>query len=1495
WIGRHYNGSDYHDGYMDELRYSKAARASAWRKATYHSLFDTLVFYSSVHDDLDGDGLTEFEETNIYGTDPNLADTDGDGINDGDELAYWGANWNNDHDGDRLNNLVDSDADNDHISDGDEIDRGYDPSDPGSIPLSATVSGDANLGLDLNEQQGGGGLVGDLVRILHGNMIESRNDVGFSSPHSLGLRLNAFYNSRSIVSGLLGHGWSHTFEAFFITGIQIDGQNTIRVMDETGRARFFADNGTDNYPGLLNEKSHMQYEADEYVWHRLDGSRHGFSAAGKLLWIEDEKGNELTLAYDAQGKLETVTDTASGRALTFNYVSGLLDHISGPVTSAVSNGIWVSYGYDGHQNLTSVTYADGSGFTYSYTDPNGNHNLTEKRNAANQLLGTWSYDAQDRCNAQSNPDGTDVTVVYATPTQADVTDAYGTVRSYTIAEVSGRKLVTAMTGLAAAPYDGSNLKRWQYDAQMNLIEVETAGGTIHQYQNHDARGNPGTVILAAGQPEERTITYTYHPDLNAPLTRSEPSVLGTGDKITTWDYDDDYNATPNENPANLPSRVIEQGFTKDATGATVAYEYITTLTYNAKGQLLTVDGPLTGTADTTGFGYDIATGNLLSITRPFVGSTGFTDYDDAGQMGRVTDVNSQSEIFTYDGRGRVTAVTHEADGSSRTVLYNSAGRPNTTTDEDDVSFSFDYDALSGRLVNKLDWDGNYIDYSYDGQGNLTGRSKCDAGDICTLVKNWDYQGAAIPGKLRKEIKPDGSFFEYLYHSDGSVSAVIDFNLNRTDYEYDALNRLIAVTQPGSLITSYDYDLHGNLQSVMDAQNQETTFTYDDMGRVVAITSPDTGTARFSYDAAGNLVQKTDAKAIEVSYDYDDLNRLTQITFPDSAQNITYSYDTGGNGIGRRTGMTDPAGSTRFGYDSRGRLVSKVSTVNSVAYSISRVYSPASRLSSMTYPSGRTVDLTRYSNNRKIQTVATTYNAATKILMDNMAYNPFGGPKAMDNGSGGSVDNQSGECGCLEKINPGAKMEQVYSYDNNGNLTNIAATNTPWLSQDFTYDALNRLETATGNYGSVSYTYDGVGNRLSKTIDAQADTYSYVPGTNRLDQIAGANPAAFSYDANGNITDIDSKTFIYNQNNRLIRVEEGLDILEEYTYNGLGQRQIKEVAGVATVFHYDFDGNIIAESLSDGTVTTEYLYMGSSRLAKVDVATGAMYFYLNNYLGTPILLTDDTGTVVWEAEYQSFGEAAVNPNSTVVNNFRFAGQYFDEETGLHYNWHRYYDPKTGRYLTPDPIGLLGGINLYFYAGANPINFTDPYGLFVREAWEYAKSGAVLVALYTGQAGIETLGALATVGEGAHSMAVRYKYERENIPGGYEIVDLAGSFLAAFPTELGELSFWGFELAAKGVEEGLSEMYPCTRDSLQSNQLSAYFQTQRIQFNDWSNLLKDDVFDFAAGRSMSNSPFRNARYVFSQAGTELKSHITDAFGRNIKNQVQLKRAIYRELTN
>jgi len=1137
-------------------------------------------------------------------------------------------------------------------------------------------------------------------------------DLQFSSPNGLGFIFQATYNSRSDIPGALGFGWSHTYSAVLDPAFNMAGQTYLKIVDQTGRGVYFKEETTGVYKGEFNERSQVKAESGGYIWYRLDGSKLGFSSTGQLLWMDDEKDNRLILGYDAQNRLQTVTDTSSGRELTFNYtVGGFLETISGPVTQGVPSGIWVTYGYDANQNLISVTYADGSGFDYTYSDPNDVHNLTEKRDKASHLINTWAFDAQDRAVSNFSVQGKGVSIQYSSETQVDVTDAYGKIRPYTIGEINSRKRITAMQGPGGTPYIDSNVIRWAYDSQMNLVEAETVAGTIYQYQNYDVRGNPRTITLADGTPEERVITYTYHPDMNVPLTRTEASVLGGGNKETIFNYDDDGDAIPNESPTHLLSRVIKKGFTKDISRAIVPYEYIIAFTYNGKGQILSIDGPLPGNGDTTSFAYDAATGNLLSITRPLIGSTGFSNYDAAGQVGQVTDVNGQSESFTYDGRARITIITYQADSSASSVSYNTAGLPDARTDEDGVISSFEYDAVYGRLSRRIDHEGNYINYNYDAQGNMVEQSYYDPTDNRTNWKRSSYQDPAhtMPGKLFKSINPDDTFTQYEYDSEGNITSVTDPNGNTTFYDYDALNRLTTVSQPGSVVTSYDYDTHGNLSSVMDAQSQVTAYEYDDMDRVLTTTSPDTGTAAYAYDEAGNLTNKTDAKGIAVGYAYDLLNRLTNVGFPDSAQDIGYTYDIGTYGMGHRTGMTDPSGSTTFGYDNRGRLVQKASTLNGYTYSINRIFTLGSRVISTTYPSGRTVDYTRNSIG-KISGVSTTNDGTTTTLINNLSYLPFGPASGMNMGAGSGVTNVFDELYRTIVTNPGAETERTYTYDANSNLASINITNDVSKDKTFTYDAMNRLEHAEGPYGIIDYTYDGVGNRLTKVVNDQTTTYTYVTGTNRLQEITG--PVSYTYDSNGNITGVGSRVLTYNQNNRLVLVEENSTILGEYVYNGLGQRVIKTANGVTTIFLYDFDGNLISESQTDGTIISEYLYMGTSRIAKVDVSSSEIYYFHNDHLGTPELMTDASGNAVWEVELKPFGEANVKSTSTLNNNFRLPGQIFNEETGLHYNYFRDYHPGIGRYIEADPIGLEGGINLYVYANNNPVNFFDSLGLIVE---------------------------------------------------------------------------------------------------------------------------------------------------------------------------------------
>ncbi len=237
-----------------------------------------------------------------------------------------------------------------------------------------------------------------------------------------------------------------------------------------------------------------------------------------------------------------------------------------------------------------------------------------------------------------------------------------------------------------------------------------------------------------------------------------------------------------------------------------------------------------------------------------------------------------------------------------------------------------------------------------------------------------------------------------------------------------------------------------------------------------------------------------------------------------------------------------------------------------------------------------------------------------------------------------------------------------------------------------------------------YLYDLLGNRLNggATFDAN-------------NALLSNDEAVFEYDLNGNLikktVGTEVTVFVYDVGDRLVRVEDGSGgVVAEYYYDPFGRRLFKEVEGVRTYFVYSDEG-LVGEFYSNGVELRGYGFRPNSTWTTnpLFLKVGGEYFwYLNDHLGTPQKIVDSQGVVVWEGVYESFGLARVDVE-VVGNNLRFAGQYFDFESGLHYNWWRFYDPGTGRYFRVDPIGLDGGINTYKYALNNPLRVYDPFGL------------------------------------------------------------------------------------------------------------------------------------------------------------------------------------------
>ncbi|EPL1362461.1 RHS repeat domain-containing protein, partial [Pseudomonas aeruginosa] len=344
--------------------------------------------------------------------------------------------------------------------------------------------------------------------------------------------------------------------------------------------------------------------------------------------------------------------------------------------------------------------------------------------------------------------------------------------------------------------------------------------------------------------------------------------------------------------------------------------------------------------------------------------------------------------------------------------------------------------------------------------------------------------------------------------------------------------------------------------------------------------------------------------------------------------------------------------------------------------------------------------------------------APSTLVGQIAYLPFGPLQRLTWGNGIALSREYDQDYQLlrQKVGP---WQSDYQHDANGNIQQHR--HSLWGTLDYQYDPLDRLTEEHGVQGGRSYAYDAVGNRTQRSDNpasggtASSQDYQYAPDSNRLTAI-GAQ--AVTSDAAGNLTqDRAARKLAYDAQGRLQSVSRDGQQVAEYRYNALGQRIVKLTPESITTYLYGPDGQLLGEAEHDGSGrklrAQYYLWLDSLPLATIDadydaqgkVGNPTLLYLHGDHLDTPRLATDASGQIAWQWQSDAFGRGeALSQGSTQVN-LRFPGQYYDAESGLHYNYFRDYDPETGRYVESDPIGLEGGINTYGYVNANPINQTD----------------------------------------------------------------------------------------------------------------------------------------------------------------------------------------------
>ncbi|MBV9582432.1 MAG: VCBS repeat-containing protein, partial [Chloroflexi bacterium] len=797
-------------------------------------------------------------------------------------------------------------------------------------------------------------------------------------------------------------------------------------------------------------------------------------------------------------------------------------------------------------------------------------------------------------------------------------------------------------------------------------------------------------------------------------------------------------------------------------------------------------------------------GSTTLLARGPRGGVSTTITDSTGQFVRsLTDAVGNTLTATEDQRTSQTAQITDSNGQTTADTFDLLARVATTIGPGDSpalpSVSFDY--RTSQLPMRLGTGERIISGQaavrqtfqyFDGYGRTLSRLTPGEGDV---GRGWIVNGASVynsKGQIASSALP--------YYVDDPEWAATPGTAVLVEQRYDALGRVVYRRAPGISVTtwtfepgkttvarapdggtpspvevhdvdglgrtlavsradggrwvqaSYAYNAANRMTSAMSPDGATTSMVYDLRGGVIQQTGVDTGTTRTVIDAARNMVERRLPTGQSVSMSLDAINRVTQVVESGSPTPVvTYQYlDTGAppppdghqNRIGRLYSVTDGLGTITFAYDAAGRPTGSVRQVAmgpGGSYATTTDYDQLGRVTAVTLPAPTP----------GAASTTVTYNydqrgllASANGLVTEAEHDVFGRLTRLVYANGAQnlaeFDQLTGRMTRQQVLAPdGTSLrDQTFAFDPAGNL---AAVTSP-LSADavtYQYDGLNRLLGAQyGNGDSFGYAYSDGGN-ITHVGGIGDVTYGPTPGSAAVTSAAGT---AYTYDAAGRMASgpYGTLTFDALDNLRSVAPPGGGDPID-YTYDFRGQRVVTSRGGtlvaLSATLHLEFQNG----------APILWLPFGDARVAAV--SNGKRVYLHPDLSGTPTLFTDESGTLVRRMAFGPYGTLRSDSAPPAVGLLA--------DTGLVCLGRRWYDPRLGRFISPDP--LVAGVfsidswNSYIYSHDNPITFIDPTGC---SFWDVlAIIGVALVvavllvgAIFTGGATLAVAGLVINVSAG-----------------------------------------------------------------------------------------------------------------------------------------------------